>query len=59
MESQEGEGWGAGDINIQPWEEGPKWSKRQTGQSQALPDSICQIQTAQEPRVPEPCSSCV
>lgn len=39
MERWEGEG-GSG-TDIRPWEEGLKWSKRQTGWSPALPDSIC------------------
>ena len=57
MDGWEGEGgvW----TGIQPWEEGLKWSKRQTGWSPALPDSICRIQTLRSPESPShvPCAS--
>ena len=56
------DGWeGVGGVwtGIQPWEEGLKWSKRQTGWSPALPDSICRIQTLRSPESPShvPCAS--
>lgn len=46
-------------TGVQPWEEGLKWSKRQTGWSLALPDSICRIQTLRSPESPShvPCAS--